>query len=37
MAIGKVAAHLCLAFIAKELETSIEHGRVVTTVNIIKH
>ena len=36
-AVGKVAAHLCLKLIVKELKISIEHGRVVTTLNIIKH
>jgi hypothetical protein len=34
--VGKVAAHLCLTIIVKELEIGIEHGRVVTTLNIIK-
>jgi hypothetical protein len=32
-AVGKVAAHLCLT--VKELKISVEHGRVVTTLNII--
>jgi hypothetical protein len=27
VAIGKVATHLCLTLIVKELEISIEHGR----------
>ena len=35
--VGKVAAHLCLTLIIKELKISIEQGRVVTTLNIIKH
>ena len=35
MAIGKVAAHLCLALIVKELKINVAHGRVVTTLNII--
>jgi hypothetical protein len=35
--VGKVAAHLCLTLIIKELEISVEHDRVVTTLNIIKH
>jgi hypothetical protein len=35
--IGKVAAHLCLTLIIKELRISVEQGRVVTTLNIIKH
>jgi hypothetical protein len=33
--VGKVAARLCLILIIKELEISVEHGRVVTTLNII--
>jgi hypothetical protein len=32
-----VAAHLCLTVIIKELRISVEHDRVVTTLNIIKH
>jgi hypothetical protein len=32
-----VAAHLCLTLIVKEMKISAEHGRVVTTLNIIKH
>ena len=35
MAVGKVAAHLCLALIIKELKISVEYDRVVTTLNII--
>ena len=35
MAIGKVATHLCLTLIINKLKISIEHGRVVTTLNII--
>ena len=35
--VGKVATHLCLSLIVKELKISVEHGRVVTTLNIIKH
>jgi hypothetical protein len=35
VAVGKVAAHLCLILIVKELRFSVEHGRVVTTLNII--
>ena len=35
--IGKVAAHLCLTLIIKELKISVEQGRVVTSLNIIKH
>ena len=37
LAAGKVAAHLCPTLIVKELKISVEHGRVVTTLNIIKH
>ena len=33
--IGKVVAHLCLTLIVKESKISIEHGGVVTTLNII--
>ena len=35
--VGKVAAHLCLTLIIKELKISVEEDRVVTTLNIIKH
>jgi hypothetical protein len=35
VAIGKVAAHLCLTLIIKELKISVELDRVVTTLNII--
>ena len=35
--VGKAAAHLCLTPIVKELKISVEHGRVVTTLNIIKY
>ena len=34
---GKVSSHLCLALIVKELKIGVEHGRVVTTLNVIKH
>jgi hypothetical protein len=37
MAIGKVVEHLCLALILKKLKISVEQGRVVTTLNVIKH
>jgi len=37
VAIGKVAAHLCLTLIIKELKISVEQDRVVTTLNIINH
>ena len=35
MVVGKVVAHLCLTLIIKELKYSVEHDRVVTTLNII--
>jgi hypothetical protein len=35
VAVGKVAAHLCLILIVKKLRFSVEHDRVVTTLNII--
>jgi hypothetical protein len=35
VAVGKVAAHLCLTPIVKELKIIVEHDRVVTTLNII--
>jgi hypothetical protein len=35
--VGRLAAHLCLTLIIKELKISVEHGRVVTTLNMIKH
>ena len=37
VAVGKVAAHLCLTLIVKGLKISVAQGRVVTTPNIIKH
>jgi hypothetical protein len=37
MVVGKVVAHLCLTLIIKELKSSVEHDRVVTTLNTIKH
>ena len=37
VAIGKVEAYLCLTPIVKELKIRVEHGRVVTTLNTIKH
>jgi hypothetical protein len=37
VAIVKVATHSCLALIIKALKISVEQGRVVTTLNIIKH
>jgi hypothetical protein len=35
MVVGKVVAHLCLTLFIKELKFSVEHDRVVTTLNII--
>ena len=35
--VGKVAAHLCLTLIVKELKISVKQGRVATTLNMIKH
>ena len=35
LAVGKVATHLCLTQIIKELKISVEQGRVVTTLNIL--
>jgi hypothetical protein len=35
--VGKLVAHLCLTLIIKELKFSVEHDRVVTTLNTIKH
>jgi hypothetical protein len=35
VAVRKVAAHSCLTLIIKELKISVEHNRVVTTLNII--
>jgi hypothetical protein len=35
VAVGKVAVHFYLTLIIKELKTSIEHDRVITTLNII--
>jgi hypothetical protein len=37
MIVGKVLAHLCLTLIIKQLKISVEHDRVVKTLNIIKH
>jgi hypothetical protein len=37
VAVGKVAAHLCLTLIVKGLKISVEQDRVVTTLNVIKH
>jgi hypothetical protein len=37
VAVGKVATHLRLTLIIKELKISVDQDRVVTTLNIIKH
>ena len=37
MVVGKVVVHLCLTLIIKELKVSVEHDRVLTTLNTIKH
>jgi hypothetical protein len=37
VAVGKVAVHLCLTLIIKYLTISVEHDRVVITLNTIKH
>jgi hypothetical protein len=34
---GKVAAHLCLTLIIKELEISVEQDKMVATLNKVKH
>ena len=34
MAVWKVAAHLCLTLIVKDLKISVVHGRVVTIVTL---
>ena len=35
--IRKVVTHLCLTLIVKDLKISVEHGRVITTLNIINY
>jgi hypothetical protein len=37
VAVGKAAAHLCLTLNFIDLKFSVEHDRVVTTLNLIKH
>ena len=37
VAVGKVAAHLYRTLNVKVLKISVEPGRVVTTLNILKH
>jgi len=36
VAIGKVASHFCVTLFVKEKKISVEPGRVVITLNIIK-
>ena len=36
MTVGKVATHLYLTLIVKELKTSVEQSRLVTTLYLIK-
>ena len=35
VAVGKIAARLCLTLIIKELKVSVEHGTVLTTLGIL--
>jgi hypothetical protein len=35
--VGKAAVHLCLTLNIIDLKFSVEHDRVVTTLNLIKH
>jgi hypothetical protein len=37
MLVGKVVAHLRLTLIIKEIKFSVEHDRVITKLNTIKH
>jgi hypothetical protein len=37
VAVGRVAVHLCLTLTIKELKISVEHDRMITTLNILKH
>ena len=37
MVVGKVVAYLCLTLIINQLKFSVEHDRVVTTLNTVKH
>ena len=37
VAVGKLVTHLCLTLIIKESKISVEQGRVVTILNILKH
>ena len=35
--VGKAAVHLCLTLNIIDLKFNVEHDRVVTTLNLIKH
>jgi hypothetical protein len=37
MVVGEAATHLCLTLNIFKLKFSVEHDRVVTTLNLIKH
>ena len=37
VALRNVMAHLCLTLSVKELKINVEHGRMVTTLNKIRH
>jgi hypothetical protein len=37
VAVGMLVAHLCVTPIVKILKINVEQGRMVTTLNIIKH
>jgi hypothetical protein len=37
MVVGKAAAHFCLTLNIFELKFSVEHDRVVATLDLIKH
>jgi hypothetical protein len=37
MVVGKAAVHLCLTLSFIDLKFSVEHDRVVTTLNLIQH
>ena len=37
MVLGKVVAQICVTLIIKEFKFSVEHDRVVTTLNKFKH
>ena len=37
MVVGEVVAYLCRTLSIKEMKFSVEHDRMVTTLNTIKH